>query len=149
MPSTIPRDETIAALRGKVLFIEDVDANYQAVEAILAQHRDVQLLRAATGRDGVQRVRSDKPDFVLLDMNLPDMSGTDVVRQLSDTIAEHDLRVTILTGDRQTMDIVKAMSFGAYEYMVKPVDARALEAGVRRALSGEKPDPAGTVSTHH
>jgi len=149
MPPTLPRDEPSAALRGKVLYIEDVDANYQLVASLLAQHHDVQLLRAANGHEGVKRVRSEKPDFVLLDMNLPDISGLEVVRQLSDTIAERDLRVTILTGDRQTMDIIKAMSLGAYEYMVKPLDARALEAGVRRALTGEQADRSGTVSTHH
>jgi DNA-binding response OmpR family regulator len=149
MPSTPPRDQPSGALRGKVLCIEDVDANYQLIESLLAQHHDVQLLRAATGHDGVERVRSERPDFVLLDMNLPDISGLEVVRQLSDTIAEHDLRVTILTGDRQTMDIIKAMSLGAYEYMVKPLDARALEAGMRRALTGERADPSGRLSTHH
>jgi len=149
MPSTIPREEPPADLRGKVLYIEDVDDNYLLVEAILARHQGVQLIRAETGQEGVHRVRSERPDFVLLDMHLPDISGLEVVRQLSDTIAERQLRITILTGDRLTMDIIKAMSLGAYEYMVKPVDARALEAGVRRALTGKQAAASRTLSTPH
>ena len=149
MPSTLPGDEPLAELQGKVLYIEDVDVNYLLVESLLAPHSGVQLMRAATGQDGMRLVRSEMPDFVLLDMHLPDMSGLDVVRQLSDTIAERQLRITILTGDRLTMDIIKAMSLGAYEYMVKPVKPDVLEAGLRRALTGKQADPSGTLTTLH
>lgn len=149
MDTPMQRDDPPGDLHGKVLYIEDVDANYLVVESILAAHAGVTLLRAATGRDGVERVRSDNPDFVLLDMHLPDMSGLDVVRELSDTIAERQLRVTILTSDRLTMDIIKAMSLGAYEYMVKPIDRAALEAGVRRALTGKRPAASGTLNKPH
>jgi len=132
-------------LRGSVLYIEDVDLSYLVVEAILEQHPGVTLCRAATGAEGVRRVRGERPDFVLLDMHLPDMSGLDVIRLLSETIAERQLRVTILTGDKLTSDVIKAMSLGAYEYMVKPVNAALLEAGLRRALSGKRASQAHTL----
>ena len=80
-------------------------------------------------------MRQERPDFVLLDMRLPDISGLEVVRLLSEDIARHRLRVTILTAEHLSMDIIKAMSLGAAEYLVKPVDARALEGSLRRALS--------------
>jgi DNA-binding response OmpR family regulator len=73
------------------------------------------------------------------------MSGLDVVRMLSVEIATRKLRVTILTGDDLTMDVIKAMSLGAYEYWVKPVDPRVLEAGVRRALTGKRAEPQRTL----
>ena len=135
-----------ADLRGKVLYVEDVDVNYVLVESVLAAFPGVQLIRATTGLDGVRLVRSERPDFVLLDMHLPDISGLDVVRQLSDDIATRRLRVTILTGDDLTMDVIKAMSLGAFEYWTKPVDMRVLRAGVRRALGGHRPDPARTLA---
>jgi CheY-like chemotaxis protein len=128
-------DRSAAELRGKVLYIEDQTVNFAVVEAILAEHPKVQLLHAETGLDGVRMVRSERPDFVLLDMHLPDISGLDVVRMLSDDIAERHLRVTILTADNLTLDIIKAMSLGAFEYLVKPVNVRALEASMRRALT--------------
>jgi len=91
-------------------------------------------VHASTGREGVELVRSERPDFVLLDMHLPDMTGLDVVRMLNEEIASRRLHVTILTGDELSIDVIKAMSLGASEYLVKPVTAQALERSLRRAL---------------
>jgi CheY-like chemotaxis protein len=146
MSPSLPPDPPAAELRGKVLYIEDVAVNFAVVEAALASHTGVQLIRATTGLEGVRLVHSERPNFVLLDMHLPDISGLEVVRRISEDIAVRRLRVTILTGDNLTTDVIKAMSLGAFEYWVKPVDARVLEAGVRRALTGERPDPARTLT---
>ena len=132
-------------VRGKVLYIEDNPVNFAVVETCLTRLPNVQLLHAVNGREGVRMVLSECPDFVLLDMHLGDMSGLDVVRQISRDIAERHLRVTILTGDGFSMDVIKAMSLGAFEYWVKPVDPDLLVAGVRRALSGMMADPAYTL----
>jgi len=148
MSSSPASDPPAAELRGKVLYIEDVAVNFAVVEAALADHAGVQLIHAATGLEGVRLVRSERPDFVLLDMHLPDISGLEVVRLLSEDIALHRLRLTILTGDKLTMDVIKAMSLGAFEYWVKPVNARVLQDGVRRALTGKRPDPARTLTPH-
>lgn len=145
MPSSSANDPLDAELHGKVLYVEDVDLNFLVVEGGLASFPGITLIRATTGLEGVRLVRSERPDFVLLDMHLPDMSGLDVVRQLSEDIATQRLRVTILTGDELNMDVIKAMSLGAFEYWIKPVDVRVLRAGVRRALSGHRPDPARTL----
>ena len=75
---------------------------------------------------------------------MPDANGIELITWLR----EH-CPVVVLTAYGSIDQAVQAIHAGAAEYMVKPVDARALEAGVRRALSGEKPDPAGTMSTHH
>jgi CheY-like chemotaxis protein len=148
MPSSTPAaPHHDAELRGKVLYVEDNDVNYLLIEGgLAARFPGIELVRAATGLDGVRLVRSEHPDFVLLDMHLPDISGLEVVRQLSADIAARRLRVTILTGDALTMDVVKAMSLGAFEYWVKPVDLRVLQDGVRRALGGQRPDPAHTLA---
>ncbi len=145
MPTSSDSDPLDAELHGKVLYVEDVDINFVMVEGGLASFPGVELIRATTGYDGVRLVRSEHPDFVLLDMHLPDISGLEVVRQISEDIAARRLRVTILTGDELTMDVIKAMSLGAFEYWIKPVDVRVLRAGVRRALSGKRADPARTL----
>jgi DNA-binding response OmpR family regulator len=146
MPSPTDTDPIDAELRGRVLYVEDVDVNFVLVESGLARFPGIELIRATTGFEGVRMVRSERPDFVLLDMHLPDISGLEVVRQLSEDIALHRLRVTILTGDELTMDVIKAMSLGAFEYWIKPVDVRVLRDGVRRALAGHRPDPARTLT---
>ena len=141
MPSPLPPDLPLDQLQGTVLYIEDVDMNFAVVEAILARHPGIRLLRAGTGAEGVAMVKQSRPDFVLLDMHLPDISGLEVVRQLSEEIAERRLRVTILTADTLTMDVLKAMSLGAFEYLIKPVEVKTIEDSVRRALLAKRVSP--------
>lgn len=135
----------VAEPQGTVLYIEDNLINFAVVEAGLARLPGVRLIHAATGLDGVRMVRTTRPDFVLLDMQLGDISGLEVVRRISEDIAARQLRVTILTGAGFSMDVIKTMSLGAFEYWVKPVDPQVLEAGVRRALSGMRADPTHTL----
>lgn len=148
MSSSSAPDLPNAELCGKVLYVEDNDVNFAVVEGSLASFAGIRLIRAHTGFEGVRMVRSEHPDFVLLDMHLPDISGLEVVRQLSEDIAEQQLRVTILTGDKLNIDVIKAMSLGAFEYWIKPVDVRVLRAGVCRALKGYLPDPACSLAAH-
>ena len=120
---------------GTVLYIEDQEINVLLVEAQLAATLPhVKLITAGTGTDGVQKVRSERPDLVLLDMHLPDMGGLEVVRALTLEVSE-GLKIALLTADHLSIDILKAMSLGAYEYWIKPVSSEQLEKGVRRALA--------------
>lgn len=121
--------------QGTVLYIEDQDLNFLLVQAQLAATLPgVTLLRAATGAEGVEKVRQERPELVLLDMHLPDTGGLEVVRALNVEISQ-GLKVALLTADHLSMDILKAMSLGAYEYWVKPISASQLEKGVRRGLA--------------
>ncbi|URI10707.1 response regulator [Aquincola tertiaricarbonis] len=142
--SELPSELVPAAgsLRGKVLYIEDAETSMAVVEGMMQHFPGVQLLQATTGRQGVEMVRQERPDLVLLDMHLPDISGLEVVRILNQEISDRGLRVTILTGDKLSMDIIKAMSLGAFEYWIKPVELRVLASGLRRALGGRTAHPA-------
>ena len=133
-----------AALHGTVLYIEDAPIFFAVVQEMLSKHTGVRLLHAATGIEGVRMALAEQPDLVLLDMHLPDISGLEVVRRLSEAIALHRFRVTLLTGDALSIDIFKAMSLGAYEYLTKPVAPAALEASLRRALGGRSAAPDGS-----
>lgn len=130
-------DETSATgqMKGKVLYIEDNPINMDLIETALSMYPGVTLVKAQTGMEGIRLARSEKPDFVLLDMHLPDMGGLDVIRALNEEIASGKLRVTLLTADTLSMDIVKAMSLGAYDYWLKPLNLTKLESGLKRALS--------------
>ncbi len=121
-------------LQGTVLYIEDEPTNYALVEALLSIHPGLRLHHAMTGNEGVESARIEHPDLILLDMHLPDISGIEVVRRLSEDISAGAFRVILLTADRLNIDVLKAMSLGAFEYLLKPVDLSALEAAVRRAL---------------
>jgi len=132
--------------RGTVLYIEDQEVNLQLVEALLAGMPGIKLVKARTGAEGVSLARSAHPDLVLLDMHLPDFGGLEVVRALSVEISQ-GLKVALLTADSLSMDIIKAMSLGAYEYWIKPIDIQQLEDGVKRALGGGSADPKRRLPT--
>lgn len=121
-------------MHGKILYIEDNLLNIDLIEAALSRYPGITLIKAHTGMEGIRLARSERPDFVLLDMHLPDIGGLEVVRALSEEIAGGKLRVALLTADTLSMDIVKAMSLGAYDYWIKPLGIAKLEAGLRRAL---------------
>src|SRR6218665_2673605 len=133
--------EGMQDVKGKVLYIEDQEINQVLMEAQLSNLHGITLIKATTGADGVRLVRSEHPDLVLLDMHLPDFGGLEVVRELMIEIS-NGLKVALLTADSLSMDIIKAMSLGAYEYWLKPVDRPHLMAGLRRALGpGGHADP--------
>jgi len=124
-------------LRGSILYVEDEPISFAVVEDLLSSHPDVHLIRAQTGDEGVRLARSEHPDAILLDMHLPDMSGIEVVRRLSEDISAGSFRVVLLTGDRLNIDVLKAMSLGAFEYLVKPVSRHGLEVALKRALDAK------------
>lgn len=124
-------------LAGTVLYVEDDPDSALIVQALLAGHAGLRLLHAPTGRQGVQTAREARPDVLLLDMHLPDMGGVEVVRELSSEIAAGLFRVVLLTGDRLSIDVLKAMSLGAFLYLVKPVGEATLVDALARALASK------------
>jgi len=123
----------MAAPSRTLLCIEDNELNMALVESFVAGLPGVTLLKASTGREGVKLARAQRPDLVLLDMKLPDIDGLQV-RALNAQIADRLLRVVLITGDSFSIDVVKAMSLGAYDYWLKPMDMHKFEAGLKRAL---------------
>ena len=82
-------------LEGTVLCIEDHPLHMEIVEAVVGAHAGIRFVKAYNGRDGVMLAHTERPDLVLLDMNLPDITGLDVVRELSVLISQRDLRVVL------------------------------------------------------
>ena len=124
-----------AATTQSVLCIEDHPLNMELVETLLHGLAGVRLLKAFTGREGVRLAKAELPDLVLLDMRLPDISGLEVVRELSELVSHGLLRIVLLTGESFSMDVVKAMSLGAHDYWPKPLTAERVRDGVTGALA--------------
>ena len=123
-------------VQGTVLCIEDHVASMELVEAMLAGFTSLRLLKAYTGQQGIEMAQTERPDLVLLDMRLPDISGLDVVRALNQLISQRALRVVLLTSDTFSIEVVKAMSLGAHEYWPKPLSRERIVTGVARLLGG-------------
>jgi CheY-like chemotaxis protein len=129
-------------VHGTVLCIEDHPLNMALIEGLLVPFTGVTLLKAMNGQEGVQLARSAQPDLILLDMNLPDISGLDVVRLLCEEISRQSLSVVLVTAESFSMDVVKAMSLGAREYWMKPLSLEKLRKDLPRALRRAQADRA-------
>ena len=103
----------------KILVAEDNDSNYLLMTFILRGHYE--YLRAANGREAVEKVIAEKPDLVLMDLKMPIMDGLEATRQ----IKAHDpaLPVIAVTANAFDSDRQHAMDAGCDDFMAKPVSS--------------------------
>lgn len=118
----------------RLLIVDDNAATRYALRRRLALH-DYQVLEAGTGGDGLALIRSEAIDALILDVNLPDMSGFDIVRLLRADPATALLPVIhVSAASIQSGDIITGLDAGADAYLVHPVDADVLVATLRTLL---------------
>jgi CheY-like chemotaxis protein len=111
---------------GTVLCIEDNLPNLRLIEEIVARYPGVRLLAAAQGRLGLDLATTHRPDWILLDLHLPDVSGEEVLSLLQSDPRTGGIPVTILSADATSALIKQLMTAGAREYLTKPIDVRQL-----------------------
>jgi signal transduction histidine kinase/CheY-like chemotaxis protein len=117
-----------------VLHIEDNLSNTKLIERVLAQRPGVSLIPAMQGRLGLEFARQHRPALILLDLNLADMSGEDVLRLLRDDPATSQIPVVIVSADAMPRQVQRLLAQGATAYITKPIDVRQLLEVVDRAL---------------
>jgi CheY-like chemotaxis protein len=105
-----------------VLYIEDNAPNIKLVETILTLRPEVTLLAAADGRLGLELAREHLPSLVLLDLNLPDISGEEVLRRLRTDPRTAPIPVVVLSADATAGRIARLRRAGANDYLTKPFD---------------------------
>jgi signal transduction histidine kinase/CheY-like chemotaxis protein len=110
-------------LTGHVLYVEDDDANIELVQRVIERDRPgLELETAMTGAEGVQAFAARRPDLLLLDLNLPDMSGEQVLRQLRSDPHTADVPVIVMSADATSLSITRLLQTGADAYVTKPLD---------------------------
>jgi signal transduction histidine kinase/CheY-like chemotaxis protein len=109
-----------------VLHIEDNLANVELVERVLAQRPDVTVVPAMQGRMGVDLARRHHPVLILLDLNLVDLPGAEVLQILRDDPQTADIPVAIVSADAMPRQVQRLMSSGAIDYLTKPIDIHRL-----------------------
>ena len=105
-----------------LLYIDDSPSNLRIVEQTLEQRPAVSLLTAATGSEGLELATRERPDLVLLDLNLPDMRGEDVLAGLTGAEATGDIPVIMLSADASEATAARLLAAGAADYLTKPFD---------------------------
>ncbi|HEY2615831.1 MAG TPA: response regulator transcription factor [Acetobacteraceae bacterium] len=118
----------------KVLLVDDHSVVRSGLRALLTSVADVQISEAANGRDALSRLRLDRPDLVLLDLNLPGIGGLELLRRM--LLEDKNARIVVLSMHAEPLYAARAMELGARGYLSKHASAEELLTAVRRTAEG-------------
>ncbi len=134
----------------RVLIVDDVADHSAALSSRFAKH-GFEIVEADCGAEALRLVQEQTFDVVLLDVMMPDMNGTEVLRRIRETFSASLLPIIMLTPENQAEDVVEAMKIGANDYVTKPVDfsialARVNNQLARRREELELPNVSGSLA---
>ena len=118
---TIALEPDQPGVRGTVLYIEDNLSNLRLVERIVTRRPGITLLSAMQGSRGLELAQAHRPDLIVLDLHLPDMSGQEVLAQLRAEPATREIPVVILSADATPSQVSRVLQQGAHAYLTKPL----------------------------
>jgi PAS domain S-box-containing protein len=123
------------ASKGLVLYVEDNPANVTFMKDLLSNFDGVDLIVAPTAEMGIELARARRPQAIIMDINLPGMSGLDALRILKQMPETRDLPVIALTAAASERDKQRGGQAGFYRYLTKPVKVDELEAALESLLA--------------
>lgn len=123
--SLIESKPKITDLHGTILYIEDNTSNIDLVEQILLNQRSkIKLIFNKTGTPTVQMALDYRPDLILLDLNLPDIHGSQVLAQLLAEERTKNIPVVVISADALPQQLERLLKAGAKDYLTKPLDVQ-------------------------
>jgi CheY-like chemotaxis protein len=128
------------APRGTLLYVEDNAVNALIVSELVARRPDLRLHVAPDGTSGVRMALDLRPDLILLDMQLPDFDGHEVLRRVRADPTMAKTPVIALSANAMPEDIERALRAGIAAYWTKPLDFEAFDSAIR-TLFGPPPPP--------
>lgn len=127
-------EETAKKIR--IALIDDHTLFRSGLKALLTRQSDFEIVgEAADGLEGVKLVEQIKPDIVLLDLDMPTMSGNEALAQILET--DPSMKVLMLTVSEDDDDLAECMRLGAVGYLLKKIDADFLLQSIRHAVAGD------------
>jgi CheY-like chemotaxis protein len=140
----VPAQRGGASEAHSVLYIEDNLSNLKLIERLLVHRPQVRLVPAMQGRMGLQLARELRPALVFLDLQLPDLSGDEVLRRLRAAPETRDIPVAILSADATAGQVERLRADGARHYLTKPLDVKQFFAVLDEAIKEREADHAHT-----
>jgi two-component system, cell cycle response regulator DivK len=120
----------------RILYVEDNDDNVFMLKMRLELEDGFDVLVAANGADGVAVTAAEKPDLVLMDLNLPVIDGWEATRRIKADAQTRDIPIIALTAHAMAGDREKALAAGCDDFDTKPIDLERLIAKIRAVLGG-------------
>lgn len=105
-----------------LLYVEDNPANLKLVQEIVRLRADLRLISAPDAQLGIDLARSHKPEIILMDLNLPGMSGLDALQVLRHDPGTAAIPVIALTANAMPRDVERGLAAGFFRYLTKPID---------------------------
>lgn len=121
-----------AAVLSKILIVDDELIMIRLLDDMLQTHYSLQF--ATTGADALALVFSNPPDLILLDVELPDLSGYEICRAIRDNPATRDLPVIFLTSNDQQSEVQRGLEVGGTAYVIKPFRVGELLTSIENQL---------------
>jgi len=138
--ASLPPHLPAGASRRTLLYVEDNPANMKLVEQLIARCPDIQLLTAVNGTLGIQIARAAQPQVILMDVNLPGISGIEAFKILREDPATAHIPVVALSANAMPRDIAMGLELGFFRYLTKPIKVKEFMDTLNEALEfAEKP----------
>jgi CheY-like chemotaxis protein/anti-sigma regulatory factor (Ser/Thr protein kinase) len=127
---------------GTILYVEDNASNTELVEQILLDHRpSIHFVNTTKGAQAVSLAIENSPDLILLDLDLPDLQGYEVIKFLQAEEKTRNIPVVVISADAMPRQIEKLMNAGSKDYLNKPLDIRTFLAVVDEWVGSAKQLP--------
>ncbi|TNE78505.1 MAG: response regulator [Gammaproteobacteria bacterium] len=122
---------------GKILYVEDNLANLALVEKILGLLDGMTMISARTAELGIEMAREHQPDIIILDINLPGISGIEALKLLRSYQETKDTPIIAMTASATKKDLEEGLTAGFDTYMTKPIDVADFIGLIKRII-GER-----------
>jgi signal transduction histidine kinase/ActR/RegA family two-component response regulator len=134
MPAQLPGSVPLRT----ILYVEDNPANLELVEQLISRRPDLHLLSAADGNVGIEFARAYLPEVILMDINLPGISGIEAMKILHADPATAHIPIIALSANAIPRDIARALDAGFFHYLTKPIKVNEFMDSLDAALAIEK-----------
>jgi len=139
------------APRRSLLYVEDNPANMKLIQQLIARCPDIELLTAVNGTLGIEIARAAQPQVILMDVNLPGISGTEALRILREDPVTAHIPVVALSANAMPRDIAMGLELGFFRYLTKPIKVKEFMDTLNEALdfaerSGGRPQRARRIA---
>jgi len=134
VPDATQMEQSLPRMDGTLLYIEDNPDNLKLMEMIVSRIAGLSLISARTGELGVELARAERPDVIIVDINLPGIDGMEALNQLRRFENTRNIPVMALSAAATRADIEKGMKAGFRQYLTKPVQVFDIVDAIKAAL---------------